>query len=297
MATQANIRSRIRDTIFSAVPPARPFATLVTEAIALAETDVDVTLGTDWSKGDVLEFSDDGEQCFVQSVATNTLTVVRAYNGTTETTHASGVTVYKNPRFTIKQIDQAITNTLLEFEAFGIWVFGQGSVTLVSGQYTYNLASYTDALDVLSVYHAREGVQGDPIVVPFRFHRQVHTSLVGSGVALTLWDWGQKSAGEALLFTYAQRIDNVTDLLARQEEIVVLGASARLLKMTIAPATHDPGKRTDRTVQPGQTGRDSREIMAEYLRLANEEAATLKIEAKKILPTAPFVQRARRWRS
>ena len=285
----------MRDTLYSSRPPMRPFATLCTEAMDASEVGVDVTAGTDWATGDVLEFSD-GEQCFVQSVTTNTLTVIRGYNGTTAATHSINDIVLKNPRFTLQQIDQAITDTLLEFESFGIWAFGQGEITLVPGQYTYNLATYTDALDVLSVYHPREAIQGDPIVLPFNFHRQVHTTFAASGVALTVWDWGQKSAGETLQFTYQKRIDNVVDLLARQEEIAVLGSTARLLKRTIAPNTHDPGKRTDRTVQPGQTGRDSREIMSEFLRLANEEAAMLKVESKKIVPTAPYVQRARRWR-
>lgn len=295
MATQASIRTRVRDSLYSARPVLRPFATLVTEAMDASETDVDVTAGTDWAKGDILEFSD-GEQCFVQSVASNTLTVIRGYGGTTAATHSINDIVLKNPRFTLQQIDQAITDTLLEYEAYGVYVYGQGTITLVSGQYTYDLAATTDVLDVLSVYHPREGVQADAIVLPFRFSRQVHTTFAASGAALTLWDWGQKSAGEAVLFTYAKRIDSVTDLLTRQEEVTVLGAVARLLKRTIVPNTHDPGKRTDRTVQPGQTGRDSREIMAEYLRLMNQEAATLKIEKAKILPSAPFVQRANRWR-
>lgn len=278
--------------VYSARPPQRPFVTLVTEAIDGSETAVDVTAGTDWAAGDILEWSD-GEQFYVQSVASNTLTGIRGYNGTTIATHSINDQVRKNPRFTLQQIDQAIEDTLRELETNGIHVWGTGSITLVATTYAYDITG-ADVLDILSVYYPRNN-DGVAINVPFRFHRQT-TGLSASNRTLEVWDWGERVAGDSLLYTYQKQIDDVADILTRQEELVVIGTSARLLKRTIAPETHDPGKRTDRTVQPGQTGRDSRELMGEYVRLLTQEAQLLKVERSRFLPAGAHSTRSRRWR-
>lgn len=292
MATTADIRTRVRDMVYSARPPQRPFVTLVTEAVDNSETLIDVTAGTDWAAGDILEFSD-GEQFYVQSVATNTLSGIRAYNGTTIATHAINDQVRKNPRFTVQQIDQAIEDTLRELETNGIHVWGTGSITLVATSYAYDITG-ADVLDILAVYYPRNN-DGVAINLPFRFHRQT-TGLSASNRTLEVWDWGERVAGDTLLYTYQKQIDDVTDLMVRQEELVVIGTAARLLKRTIAPETHDPGKRTDRTVQPGQTGRDSRELMGEYVRLLTQESQMLKVERSRFLPAGAHSSRSRRWR-
>lgn len=292
MATTADIRTRVRDMVYSARPPQRPYVTQTTEPIDGSETGVDVTAGTDWAQGDVLEFSD-GEQFFVQSVVTNTLNGIRGYNGTTIATHANADIVSKNPRFTIQQIDQAIEDSLRELETNGIHVWGTGSIVLVASTYAYDITG-ADVLDILAVYYPRNN-DGIAINLPFRFHRQT-TGLSASNRTLEVWDWGERVSGDTLLYTYQQKIDDVADLLTRQEEMVVIGTAARLLKRTIAPETHDPGKRTDRTVQPGQTGRDSRELMGEYVRLLTQEAQLLKVERSRFLPAGAHTSRSRRWR-
>ena len=62
------------------------------EALDTVETDVDVDDGTKFQIGDVIEV--DSEQMWVSAIATNTLTVTRAYGGTTAATHADNTAVY-----------------------------------------------------------------------------------------------------------------------------------------------------------------------------------------------------------
>ncbi|MCI0529089.1 MAG: hypothetical protein L0Y56_16760, partial [Nitrospira sp.] len=76
---------------------------------------------------------------------------------------------------------------------------------------------------------------------------------------------------------------------------VTIGAVANLLGATISPATHDPGARTDRTVQPGQTSRDVRYFQGRFITEARQEAAILAVERQHLLKKNPRYARARRW--
>src|SRR3990172_21840 len=98
------IRTRLNDN---------PFQTACTEAMDASETDLDVAATSKFDVGDIVEFQDDGEQCLVTALAdTDTLTVIRGFNGTTATTHSSGVLTAKNPVFAYKQIEDAIAEVL-----------------------------------------------------------------------------------------------------------------------------------------------------------------------------------------
>lgn len=56
------------------------------------QTTVTVTAGTNFSAGQTIRI--ENEQCYVQSIATNTLTIRRAMNGTTATTHDKDKIIY-----------------------------------------------------------------------------------------------------------------------------------------------------------------------------------------------------------
>jgi len=66
-------------------------ADTLAEALDNSETDVDVTDGTLWKKGDV--FKVDDEKFWVASIATNTLTTLRGWGDTDAATHDSGATI------------------------------------------------------------------------------------------------------------------------------------------------------------------------------------------------------------
>lgn len=70
----------------------RPRSVLAQEALDDTETGVDVPDGSVFLPGDVIEV--DSEQMLVASISSNTLTVTRAYAGTTAAAHSNGATVY-----------------------------------------------------------------------------------------------------------------------------------------------------------------------------------------------------------
>ena len=295
MATQAAIRRRVKDFLYSQEPPGRPFASLVNDASVLAaDTTIVVDDGTFFAAGDIIEFENDGEQVYVLSVSTNTLTVIRGWNDTTAADQADDSVILKNPKFSLRQIDEAIDGVLFELEEYGVHAWGDSTITRVSQQSLYDTA-VTDmvrTVGVVSVFH-EDSVSIEPHPLPFRFHLYAVT-LAAQGSAITILDWGDQQIGEDVNFVYAKQIDAVADLLPRQEELVVLGTVARLLGGTIIPRTIDPGKLTDQSVQPGQGGRDARWFQSEFYLKVHRESAVLKEETKQF-PQNRLTARARRW--
>lgn len=290
MATQAGVRQAIRDNIYSSRPPLRPFVHQINGAINSSITTITVDDGDNFAAGDIIEF-EDGEQCYVVSVSTDTLTVIRGYNGTTAASQSDNDVIYKNPRITIQQIDTAVDQIIKELFLQGIYVFGTGSITLVADQFYYTL-SPTDIIEPLSFYYA--DTNSVPVPLPFKSMDLVHTALDTNGHGVHLWEWGDKSSGDTVYYTYQQLINDVTDLLDRQEPLVVMGATARILGMTILPETHDPGKRSDRTVQPGQGARDARYFQAEFFVATRAEQAQLKVDKTKVV-RSNLTSRVSRW--
>src|SRR5690606_6478809 len=295
MATQADIRQRIYNNLYSAFPNESPFVALMGAAYDNSATTVTAADGTKWSAGDTLENPATGEQMRVISVSTNTLTVVRGWNNTTKAASSgSADPVLKNPRFTQAQVDDAIASTLAYLEGWGIHVFGTGQLTRDTPVTTYDMdteMSITDVvptIGVCRVFYERDNTKRKQ-TLPFLYYRDLDDNF------LEILDWGEVSDGETVDVVYAKRIDDVADLLARQEELVVAGATALLLGATIVPSTHDPGTRTDRTVAPGQTSRDVRYFQARFFTEARVEAALLSVERQKMMPQQRRVARARRW--
>lgn len=295
MATQAAIRQRVRNKLYSLVPPARPYVDRLNDTLSASAADTTVTVytGTSWKAGDIVELPG-GEQLYITGVATNDLTVIRAWNGTTLETAATGIVLLKNPRYDLATIDQSITDCLESLENLGVFTYGYGSLTLVAGQTAYQLTE-SDVLGVIGVYY-KETTTLEPIPLPFNYSRKLSSTPFTNNHTLSVWDWGGKAAGDTLYYTYKKKIDSVTDLLARQDELVVWGAAYRMLLGTVSPETHDPGKRTDRTVQPGTTSRDASRLEYEFNNMVRLERAVLETEIQKLMPGNLQIGRARRWR-
>ena len=300
MATLANIKSRVRQHVYGQYPTDSPFTTTLNAAIANGTTtSITVIDGTDWMEGDIIEIEETEEQARVVSVSTHVLTVVRGVNGTTAAAATDAGIVYKNPRFTYAKIGQAITDTLLALQAWGIHTFANGTITKDSLKHYYELAE-TDIVPeygVLNLYYVEDYTE-IPIPLPFR---QVYSNMGTGpseytyGVGVHVLDWGDVTTGDDAYFTYAQKVDAATDLTTAQELIVVLGATALLLGMTITPATQDPGARTDRTVQAGQTSRDARWYQGEFFIRSRAEAASVAVRRARF-PSTVRLSRSRRWR-
>jgi hypothetical protein len=295
MATAAAIQQRVRDNLYSAVLNERPFAHLINGAVNNSVTTIAVDDGTNFAAGDIIEFLADGEQCYVQVVATNNLTVIRGWNGTTAASQSDNEVILKNPRFTYKQIDDAITATLHELATLGVYIWGTGDITLVANQYYYDITK-TDIIEypgIVGLYYA-ETITLQPVPLPFKYTRGLNTTVSATGHGLYVPIWGDKAATDKLYYTYSQAIDATTDLLSRQEELVVLGATARALGKAVAPRTHDPGRLTDKSVKAGQDAQDARWYQAEFYMRSRAEAAQLTAEVKH-LPGTLATKVAGRW--
>ncbi len=301
MATVAGLRTDVFEYLYGNYPTDRPFETVLAEALDNAETEVDVLDGTDWSEGAILQHGTTGEQMLVLSVATNTLTVKRSYSTVAATAGSAGTDdlVQKNPRWTIEQVDNAVQSAIDSLELWGVHTFNTGSITLVASQYFYAVdgSTWMEPYNVLAVYYPRTDTE-NPVYLPFSTDAQLSTTPTewaqSSGIFLK--SKGDRASTGTLYYTFAQKYAAATDLTTRLDELVVFGALAKLFGMSIAPSTHDPGARTDRTVQPGQTSRDGRWFQGEFYIRARAESALLAVQRSRFSQTSQTA-RSSRWRS
>ncbi len=80
------------------VTPYKASGTTINEELDASETEVDVVSGAALAAGQTILI--ETEQMYIESISSNTLTVIRGVNGTTATTHATGkaVSIYKYPK-------------------------------------------------------------------------------------------------------------------------------------------------------------------------------------------------------
>ena len=293
MASATEIRERIFNYAYGSGHGKRPFAHRINGAYTAGGT-VTMDDGAKFTVNDVLEFQPLGMQARVESIATNVLTLDAGLNGTVDANLADNVTLFNNPRFTIKDADDAVKATLEVLEDYNIFVIGTGTITLVANQFYYDLtdSDIVEPWGVLGLFE-QDATDLIPRPLPFHYYAGIHATLSTSGHGIKVWYWGNSTAGDTLYFTYAKKIDATTDLTTRQEEMVVKGSVAQLMGTDIIPRTMDPGKRTDRTVQPGQTGRDSRWFQAEFQRALWREEARWMTEIEQ-LPTTRSIARVNR---
>jgi hypothetical protein len=101
---------------------------------------VAVTDGTDWEEGAVGEFQDDGEQFKVISVSVNNLTCFRGHAGTTGAVHAASSTIVRDPKFSYRQVNQALTSALSRLWPY-VYKVTSTPITPTTTTYWYNLAT------------------------------------------------------------------------------------------------------------------------------------------------------------
>lgn len=304
MATLAEIVQRVYDNLYSTHPGERPFVHLINGAVADGSTtSITVDDGTLFAAGDTIEFVDTGEQCYVLSVATNTLTVIRGWNGTTGAAHSDNTPIRKNPRITYKQVTDTINEVVQDMTQHGLFVMNVTNITLVAGQNTYPLTGLGTGLmmmpGVVSVYYQDDN--GDPQALPFHWTSEMlvtanwSTSDLFGEPQLTLLSWGQQAAGEDVYVMYTTKLGDPTELESEHEDLLVVGSTARLIGKLIAPMLMDPGAHTNRTVQPGQAGRDARWFTAEYLTGVRRAVAVQRNNLKQV-PGYRQYWRMRKWR-
>lgn len=302
MATLAVMKDRVAGNLYGSFPTDAPFVTTLTATYTLSEGVIDVLDEANWEVGDVVENQATGEQMKVLSVTTDgsdILTVSHAWAGTTALAAVAATDVlYRNPRFTQQKIGQGIQYTLEQLEDWGIHGFSQGTITRADPKTFYEL-SETDICEVYGVLKmfvvAANSERPGPL--PFRYQNSLGTgpSEYTTGHGVLMGDFGPTADGDTIYFTYAQHLGVIGSLSAHQEEIVEMGATARVFGGAIIPATQDPGARTDRTTPPGQVTRDVRYFQGQFFSMARTEAGHLAVQRQKMLSETPGHTRARRW--
>ena len=100
-----------------------------------------------WAVGDIIEFRDSSyEQTKIHpswNGSTTGVPAIRGHNDTTPTTHATGTTIYKNPRIAGQDIADAINNTLTLMwpQAWAVSTLTISGTVLQQGQQIYDLSS------------------------------------------------------------------------------------------------------------------------------------------------------------
>ena len=275
----AGLRTSILNTVEGAEPRLRPYVTTLTNAPGASGTTLSVPDGDAWQVGDIVEGAG-GEQALVTAISTNDLTVTRNYRGAENLT--SGEVIRKNPRFTIEQIDQAVDEVLQELSP-RVWQLA--SETLVVTVDDWYDVTDTAMEEVFSVWFIEDGDFRIPL---YKFS----TDLVNDQPKIFI---GAYSYTGNVYINYRKPYAAITDLPDRLGPMMVAGAVYKLLGGAAVTATSDQGRRTDRTVQGGQEGRDSYWYFREYVRLRDTEVAYL-VDKVARLPKDRISRRASRYR-
>ena len=298
--TAAAMRRRVLNMVYSSQPTFRPFQTpMATAGINASVTTIDVPTGTGggWAAGDEGEF-EDGERYLVTAVATDAKTVIRGHAGTTATTHAQYDIITKNPRFTVAAIDQYILDSVLDLSP-DIYNFHTITDTYTAGTEWYEMDATGDEniYEVMTVYVKMTNESHPTPVSGWVFVNNVDST--GFTEPNGLYIPGGLNIKTASSFYIACRkaYTVITDLDAASPAVRVVAhfVAYKLLGGAEIARSHDPGKRTDRTVQPGTEGRSSIWHLREAERLRMREEARLdSIEDR--LPKDRYAMRARRYR-
>lgn len=203
-----------------------------------------VTDGTDWDEGAVGEFQANGEQFKVISVSSNNLTCFRGWNGTTAAIQAASSTIFRDPRYSYRQVEQALTGRVHRLWPYA-WKVGSASVTPSQTTRWNDLAATDMALiNATQRYGASSEFEGwygvepggyeavDKPVLPIVFRRRMD-AVVTSGTGVR-FPGGFHHATNTITVRTARRITGTSDIedseILPVGETLVLGALATLLR-------------------------------------------------------------------
>ena len=287
--TQDSLRTRIRALLYGGRPQEVPYQDALQGNLTAAGTSVDVLDGTQWTAGDLVDF-DDGDQALVTAVATNTLTL-RRFGGAT--THSTDDVIYKNPRYTTRAIDDAVDHVLQDLWP-QVWLIATQELTYSSGTYWYEIAD--DQLkEILTAYYADTSYGFPRALIGWKQFSGVDATQFANAQGIYLpFSLGLNDA-TTFWVVYRAELNDVTNLLDRQEGLVAYGAVAMLMPAANIHRTTDPGRWTDRTVQPGQDARDGLYFTREFEQLRRRERIRL-LEDEDRLPKNIHAEARRRFR-
>lgn len=258
---QATLIQRIRTVLND-----NPALDTCVEAMDSSEVGLDVTDGTKYAAGIVVEFQDvDGEQCLVTSVSSNTLTVVRGYNGTTAASHSISTLMAIDPTFSYIEITSAISASIRSLWPHVYKKISESVTPVTTGNRYYDLAAGSATLKEISSAYQIIGSGNTSSVFSYGEHRGAYpidlmfnmpTSKVASGIAYYI-PYLRATDTVILVNGIAEITDTVATLLYSdlvdgiQIDCVTYYAAARLLASSdISRTTQEDISMGDQTVVP-----------------------------------------------
>jgi hypothetical protein len=293
--TTAGILAKVKNRVYSLPATERPFeTTLSTASINGTATTVDVPDGDAWAVNDVGEF-DDGDQFLVTAVAVNALTVVRSYGDTTGASHTQGDRITKNPNWSVEQMTQILQDVVDEL-APDIYYIYEGSLTYTPDDTWYEVASADLIIEPMNMYYKDSGKDDPQPIDYWRWESDVDDTAWSENKGFAIPASLSVASGASIYYTAKKRFADVTTMPDRYSGMLVAGVVYNLLGGSEVARSIDPGKRTDRTVQPGQHGRNSVWFYREFIRLRERHAADL-WKQERFWPTSRVAARSRRYRA
>lgn len=214
--------------------------TYVANAAGLTTTSTSILVGSssNLAKG-TIEIDD--ELIWIDSftAANNTLNVIpgfgRGYQGTTAAPHAQYAQVTLSPTFPRKSIKRAINDTINSFYP-KLWIAQPFTFTFNASQTTYPLPN--DAQDVLFVSYQSTGSSLEWIPINrWRLDTMANVATFNTKNTINIYDNVQPGRTVQVFYTaVANNLDantddfaDVTGLPASSQDVVILGASYKLL--------------------------------------------------------------------
>lgn len=281
--TQASLRTAVRLRVETSEPRLRPYQTVLTNSPGGAGTTFGVGDGDAWEAGDLIE-GPLGELSLVLSKATNDLTVRRAVGQVAAETAAADDVMRKNPRFSIDQIDVELGASVRSLRGNGLYELATEEITYDRGEDWYDVAD-TAMEKVVGVWYVDSDAQFRIPFFQFKTDPQADQP--------KLWISASQYSGNISVL-YRKPYAAVTDLSDAVADIVTYEAVYKLMGIANVGSTADPGRRTDRTTQGGQEGRDSIWYLREFIRLRDLEI-TRQHKAEREPPSHPRGKRATRF--
>lgn len=280
MADLSSLTDDVFDMLYGDTGVERPLEDTLSTAVADAD-DVEWRFVTDtkWKRGDFAEDLAAGEIVVLQEDHPSgaDVTVRRAHRGTA-IAYSAGDTFLRNPTFPRHKVERFINETV-DGELYPhVWMFGQTTVSFVTGTTTYELPA--DCMDVIAVYQA--DLDGDGGFHPIHnanwsFVNTVNTSESSTGNYLrlhTVYD-----PDDTVYVTYKQKpsssaLSSMSDDVAALVPWRVVG---KLLAGTrVGPQRVAPGRAAPRAEGASGVKRDAAYFDVEFRRMRKDVQLSLR---------------------
>ena len=232
--------------------------------------------------GSVIELGT--ELMYVTSVSAQQVGVMRAYGGSSISSHAYSTIVRSNPQYPSHQILNCLIDDLNDLSAKGLYQIKTNDFTYTSGTDGYDLASDCQAVQRVT-YTDTSGDLSEPEIRRYDIRRNRNSSTFSSTVALVLFDGA--TSGQIVRVEYRAPYASLTNsssalsgtgLHAEAYDLPPLGAALALMTMKPIPresiTTQAPMRRSEE-VPSGAISASLRDLRFRRQEIITAEVARL----------------------